>query len=136
MAVKANVPLYMNEADFSIATDDYAAAISSVMLMPSHATVRFDGLKATASTVDVRTTWQVQFSYAQDWTTTGSLALYLQSNTGTQKTIVFKPKSGAGQSWTVTALIMAGQVGGQVGTHATASVTLEVIGQPTFSAGA
>ena len=130
MADIAVSPLFMAEAVFSVESDDYAAAISSMTLTPSASVVNWKGLKPTsvhsATTIP---TWTCDVSFAQD-DADASLFMYLWDNQGESKTVTFTPRAG-GRPWTVVVNITPGAVGGSVDSYAASTVTLGVVGQPT-----
>lgn len=130
MADIAVSPLFMAESVFSVESDDYAAAISSMTLTPSASNVNWKGLKPTS--VHSRTTtptWTCDVEFAQD-DADDSLFMYLWDNQGEEKTVTFTPRSG-GRPWTVVVNITPGSVGGSVDSFASSSISLGVVGQPT-----
>jgi len=129
----AVAPFTMKDSTFNIAADDFAAALSSVSIVPSSSTVSFQGLKPAATYTDVTPeTWLCNINFAQDWDTTGALSRYLHENTGAAVEATFEPKSG-GASITATIIIVAGAFGGDGGSVATASAALPVRGRPVLS---
>lgn len=139
MAQIAVAPFVLKDVRLKIATDNYEKHVSSVILTPSTTTdkLTWQGLTPTATFTDSgvpQTTWEAQLDYAQDWETTNSLSQYLLDNAGQTKTIVFQPKAGTGKkTFTVTATIVPGPIGGAVNTVQTSQVTLPITGAPTVA---
>ena len=112
--------------------DDYAAFFTSVALTPTSNTVSITGMKPDAIYQDSSpATWVADITYMQDWSETG-LSRYLFENEGESVTIALSPVSG-GPTFTVTATIVTGAVGGSVGEFATATVSLPLSGKPVLS---
>lgn len=113
-------------------TYDFAKAIDQVRFTPTQSTVSWSGLHPDATFTDVTPeTWTATIGYAQDWESTNSLARFLFDNAGKRATARFVPKrSGASTAWTATLVLVAGEIGGQAGAFAVASVTCGVEGRP------
>lgn len=130
------VPIVMKDARIKVGADNYEKAVRVARLVPTanQDTKTFQGLTPSASFTDTSTpaiSWELQLEYAQDWETANSLSSYLLTNSGTQKSIVLQPKAGAGKkTFTITATIVPGPIGGQVNEYADASVSLPCTGQP------
>lgn len=63
----------------------------------------------------------------------GGLAAYLRTVSGNQIAVVVQPKSGTGQvKATFTAVALMPEFGGEQGAFLTTSLTLPVVGQPTW----
>jgi hypothetical protein len=133
MATPAVVPIILNDIVLQVAADNYEAHVSKVLLTPNAPLVKWKGLTPT-SVFNFPTTpdWLLDLDYAQDWATASSLSQYLFDNAGTSKVFIFKPKkpTTTGPTWTVTAYIAPGPIGGEVDAVATGSVQLGVVGQP------
>jgi hypothetical protein len=109
-----------------------------VRFVPSRSIVTWQGGTSDASFSEAtNATWTCVLNYAQDWETPDSLAEYLLDNDGQQKVVVFKPKGdGTGLPiFTATLILVAGDIGGDVNTVQTASVTCGVVGAPVKTAG-
>ena len=115
-----------------IGSDGYKAAIESAVLTPTTPTEKFRDIGGGIQTVSGPPEWDLAITLAQDLKTASSLSQYLITNQGTKKTIVFTPQA-TGKGFTVTALIIAGAVGGAANALAKASVTLPCDGQPTIA---
>jgi len=127
-------PFSMKDAVLLLPTDDFAAACSSVAITPSSSTVKFQGLKPTASYTDsTPDEWTCVITFAQDWDTTGSLSRYLFDNIGETVEATFEPKSG-GSAITANIIIAPGGFGGDAGAIAVSSVTFGVSGRPVLGA--
>lgn len=115
-----------------IGTDGYKAAVESCVLTPTTPTEKFRDIGGGIQVISGPPEWDLQINLAQDLKTTNSLSQYLISNQGTKKTVVFTPQTG-GKGFTITALIIAGAVGGAANALAKASVTLPCEGQPVIA---
>lgn len=134
MAIVTPTPLYLEDCQITIGTDDYGAAINSVELVPSVSIARFVGLKPDAEWKRADIDWSLNLSYIQDWEAASSLARKLWSAQGsTLVGCTFKPKTGAGPKFTVDLFIVPGSVGGAARAHSVSSVSLGVVGQPDFT---
>lgn len=140
MAQIAVAPIVIKDARLIVGTDNYEKHVSLVRLVPNTAIPKqtWQGMTPATVVTDTgtpTTDWTVELEYAQDWETASSLSQYLLTNAGTSKTIKFQPLSGVGKkTFTVTATIVPGPMGGAVSEYATASVSLPVTGQPTTAA--
>jgi hypothetical protein len=129
MAQIATAPIVLKDARFLVAADSYESAVSGVTFTPSASTVTWKGLTPSSVFTGTSTaTWTCELAYAQDWTTTNSLAQYLLANEG--KT------SGTVPTFTATIIITPGAIGGTVDAVATATVTLGVVGRPVLTVAA
>jgi hypothetical protein len=130
MPLLAIEPLFLSESTLTIGLNDYAAHISGAMFVPSSSAVTFKGLKAGASfTRQTTPTWALTLNYAQDWESAASLSQYLLENSGDTVEMTLAPIDG-GQAFTATVTVTPGNIGGEIDTFATTSVTLGVLGQP------
>lgn len=133
MASIATTPFVLVDAVMIIGTDDYQAAVSSVLFTPASSSVTWQGLTPAAAFVgQTSATWTCKLKYAQDWKTTNSLAQYLLANAGLTKVAVFKPQGTAvgNPIFTASLIIVPGPIGGDVNTVQVAEVTLGVVGIP------
>lgn len=136
MASIAVSPLFLQEVSFNVDSDDFSAALSSVAFNPTTPSTSFTGMSAGASfTFAGNPTWQCAITFAQDWSTAGSLSNYLMTNAGQTKTVTFVPNTNDPMSPTITASIniAPGAIGGGVNTVGTATVTLGVQGSPSVT---
>jgi hypothetical protein len=134
MTVIIPEPLYFDDCELKIGTDDYGAAISSAVLTPTANTITFTGLKPGAEYHAGRVTWTLDLTFAQDWGNSASLSRKLWNSQGTViEDCTIKPITGDTPEFTVDLFITPGAVGGQARAHATATVSLPVKGQPTFA---
>lgn len=125
-------PLVLKDVVLSIGTDSYENHVSQVLINPSNSQISWNGMTPSAAFTDATpATWTCQLTYVQDWETTNSLSEYLRANAGVDKVITFKPRRGSGPSFTITATIVAGPIGGTGRSYAEATVTLPVKGEPT-----
>jgi hypothetical protein len=126
----------LKNSKFTIAGNEYQGSVSSVKLDPSTSAIVWQGLVPNAVITDVTNpTWAATIAFAQDLNTANSLSLYLLNNVGKQVTVTYAPENAVGKVLvTFTAIITPGGIGGDVNTVATSTVTLGVVGTPTFSA--
>lgn len=118
-----------------VGSDNYETSVNNVTITPSSDVQTWKGGTPDAVFTDsTPSTWQVSLTYSQDWTTSNSLAIFLLNNEGQSKVIEFSPL-GSGPKFTVTVIIVAGQIGGASGAYGEASVTLGVQGKPVFTPG-
>lgn len=136
MAQIVPTPLPLNDVVLQVGADNYEASVSKVQLDPTVVNAVWRGMTPSAVIPVVGSiTWALTIDYAQDFTSASALANYLFSNAGTTKTIIFKPKkpTTTGPTWTVTAVIQPGPIGGELDSIAKGSVTLQVVGQPALT---
>lgn len=136
MAVINVAPVTWSKYGLKIGADNYEKHVDTVTLTPTTPVSTFKG--AGDGQVDKsagKSDWKLELNYAQDWATTNSLSIYLLNNVGQTKAVEFSPL-GSGPKFAATVLIVPGAVGGKIDDSATASVTLEIVGQPVFTAGA
>lgn len=129
-------PLFLQNATVQIGTDSFEQAVSSVALTPSTSTVTFKGLTpAAVFNFATPSTWVAALTFAQDWSTAGSLANYLHTHEGEKVTLTFVPAVDDEDSPTITAtvFVVPGSIGGETGTVNTSQVSLPVDGKPTIT---
>lgn len=125
-------PFVLEDAVLEIEDDDYAAAISQILVAPQTSTKTFKGLKKTARFAStVVDSWTAQITLAQDWENAESLANYLfdPANEGVTKAATIRPQAD-GVGFTVNLVIVPSGIGGNGGDYTTAQVTLGVEGRP------
>ena len=133
MANITPVPIVLNDIVLVIGTDNYEAAVSKAELVPNTPVTTWKGMTPTAVfPLPGSTEWVLNIEFAQDHATANSLSQYLQTNAGTQKSVTLKPKKPGttGPTYTITATMLPGSIGGAVDAVAVASVSLPCIGQP------
>jgi hypothetical protein len=124
-------PLFLKDVILEIGTDSYEKHVSAVTITPTTNSATWTGLNPDASFTNTGTpTWTVDLTFAQDYETTNSLALYLFNNQGQTKSVSFKPQSGTGPTVDVDVVIVAGSIGGAVNSYAETTVSLPAQGQP------
>lgn len=135
MALVPVQPYIFKDAVLTIDGNDYAPGASTIALVPTtqQTTQKWQGLTPDSSFSDTVTeppSWVLNITMAQD-TDDASLHTYLNTHVGDVESIVIQPKRGSGQkTYTVEATIVPVQIGGDVNTIQTASVSLPVTGQP------
>lgn len=118
-------PLFMKDCTFSVEGTDYAGELSSVRIVPTSSQVNWHGLTPdSAFSESAAPTYACTVGYAQDWEEPTSWANFLYDQNGATKAVTFKPKAGGTVSWTVNVSVIPGDIGGDVGTFAEATVTL------------
>lgn len=136
MSTIVPAPLFLSNCTVEIGTDSYEQALSNVTITPSTSQVTFKGLTPTAIfNFSTPSTWAAALTFAQDWSTAGSLANYLFAHEGQQVTMTFVPAVDDVTSPTITATvtIVPGSIGGAQGAVSTSTVTLPVDGKPTIT---
>lgn len=132
MATVTAAPYFQTTGSITIDGDDYTAAISAAALVPTTPTETFNDIGGGVTPVAGSPAWMLQVTVAQDWATVGALAQKLITWNGLSKEVVFTPKSG-GVGFTIDALMIAGQVGGNARTIPTSAVSMPCVGQPTWT---
>lgn len=134
MASITPVPIVLNDIVFTIAADNYEAAVSKAELVPTTPIASWKGMTPTANfQLPGTTEWVLNLDFAQDHATANSLSQYLLANNGQKKTVTIKPKkpaTGTAPLYTIDATMIPGTIGGQVDAVAVASVSLPCSGQP------
>ena len=110
--------------------DSYELSASRAELIPTTPKARFKGIGGSSIPKAGTTTWVLATDFAQDWETTSSLSSYMHTNAGTSVAFLIEPEAG-GDGWSGAVLIEPSNIGGVVDSVAVASLSLEVIGQPT-----
>jgi hypothetical protein len=131
MATITPAPLYFKDAVLEIDGDDYAPAASSATLTPSVSATTFYGLKPDAMFPESSVDWSLELTFVQDWDSASSLSKLLWDNQGTVIAgAILKPRSGEGPSFEMDIHVVPGAIGGSTRAHATATVSLPVVGVP------
>lgn len=121
----------LKNAVLAIAADDFSAAVSQVELVPSTSATTWKGIGGNVIRDQSVAEWTCNLGIAQDLDPDGLLR-YLLDNEGAEVDAVFTPKL-AGPDVLVTLILSPGTIGGTAdGNIATASVSLAVVGKPTF----
>lgn len=114
--------------------DNYEAHVAEVTLTPSATVVTRRGASPGAKWVGVtQATWVLGLDVTQDWTTADSLSYFLLENEGQTKEFKFSPLEDIGPTFTVTASITPGTIGGALDTVGASPVSLPVHGKPTWA---
>lgn len=132
MPVIANAAYFGTTGKFEVVLDDYTAAVTSCALVPSPPTAKVVDIGGGVTSLVGANQWEAQLTYNQDWTTAASLSKQLIAWHGQTKVCKYTPNNG-GQVVTFTAVMRAGQVGGDAASLHTATVTLQINGQPVFA---
>lgn len=134
MAVIEVQPLVLKDVEllFAAAGDDYRKHVSNVTFTPTAAAVTWTGLGLNTHTDQSTATWAVALTYVQDWDSATSLSRYLFDNEGETVTMTFRPRSGAGPSFTAQVIITPGAIGGAVNAFAETTATLGCMEKPAL----
>lgn len=126
-------PLYLTESKFTIDGTAFEAEVSGVRLTPTSSTATWKGLKKGSSfTRGGLASWVAGINFGQDHELAESLSNFLFDHEGEELPFVFEPIDG-GRGFSGTLVAQAGEIGGDVDTFGTASVTLPVQGKPERS---
>ena len=131
MAVIAPVINSMSNATFKVGANNYEAAVSKVVLTPTVTVSKFKGVNGATTRTASLPEWVLSMDFPQDFATATSLSNFLLTGTGTVVVADLTPVAG-GPGYRASVLLVPGEIGGTVDNTSTASVTLEVIGQPTL----
>lgn len=136
MAVVPVAPILIRDAVVDIkigaaTAESYQNHVSRVRIVPSVNLVRYRGMAPAAKyAAQTDPDWSAELAFVQDWATAGSLANYLMTNQGQTATMTFRPRGGTTPGWTITVILTAPPIGGDVDTIAMGEVTLGVVGVP------
>lgn len=119
------MPFLMGDATLTIGGTDYAGQVSAAVFTPTSSVVPWKGLDPDSGvTFPTAPTWSLDLTYAQDFTTDDTLAMYLLEHEGeTIEDVVFAPIAG-GRTFTADITIAPGSIGGAVDTVAEGTVSL------------
>jgi len=131
MAVIQPVINAMSNATFKVGANNYEAAVSKVVLTPTVTVSKFKGISGATTRTSSAPEWVCSIDFPQDFATATSLSNFLMQNSGTVVIADLTPVAG-GPGYRVSILLVPGEIGGTVDNTSTASVSLEVIGQPTL----
>ncbi len=132
MTAIAPVIYDMGNASLKIGANTYELSVSSAKLTPSVNIIKFKGISPLGIYRQAGTPeWTLELQYAQDFATATSLSNYLLTNAGQTVVADLYPVVG-GPGYRCSVVVVPGELGGQVGNAQTATVTLEVVGQPTL----
>ena len=135
MAAIAAKPFMLGASTVKIGTTNYESALSGVSLDPSSVKELWRGVDGSSIPVVGSESWEAKLTFAQDVSAATALSRYLYANVGTSVAMEFVPVAG-GQAIAATVAVEAASFGGDFGKIATATVTLSVVGRPTFPTGA
>ena len=131
-------PLYMTESVLKIGDGtgtDFAAEISGARLTPTSSSATWKGLKPGSSfTKAGLATWALAVNLGQDHELSTSLSSYLYDHEGEEVPFTLEPIAG-GTGFDGTIIVQAAEIGGDVDTFGTASVTMPCTGKPTRTPG-
>lgn len=119
------MPFIMGNASLTIDGETYQDQVSAVVFTPTASIVTWKGLTPDAVfTFPTTATWTLDLTYAQDFTTDDTLAMFLLEHEGeTIENVVFAPVTG-GRTFTADITIAPGSIGGAVDTVAEGTVSL------------
>ena len=130
VAITGN-PFKIADASFKIVADNYEAMISSAEIVPTASTSTFTGIGGRKYPFVGKSSYVLNITFAQDWSTANSLSLMLFNGEGLTKVITLVPKAG-GPSFTATVVLVAPNIGGAAEADAVSTVTLMVIDKPVL----
>jgi len=131
-------PFIMRNAIVSFGTDDFAKAVATAKITPTSGQSEFKGLKPSAVfTFPQATLYTLELTYAQDWSSENSLSRYLFDHKGEVVPFTLNPDDTTGivpavgsTSWSGDVALTSGDIGGDVDSVATTTVTLGIVGEP------
>ena len=122
----------LKEATLAIATDSYEQAITSVMFTPSTSASTVRTIAGTVLRDQNTAEWSCEIGIVQDLAPAGFMR-YLLEHEGERKDVVFVPVVD-GPSIEAELIISPTNIGGSNdGAPAAATVTLAVVGKPSFT---
>lgn len=124
-------PLYMTESVLKLGgATDYAAEISGARLVPTSSSATWKGLKKGSTFMAAGlATWMLTVNLGQDHETATSLSNYLFDNEGETVPFTLEPIDG-GTGFSGEIIVQAAEIGADVDTFGTASVSMPVKGKP------
>lgn len=127
-------PAVIKDALLTVEATDFAASCKIARLVPETEVQSYPTLVPTGTKTDVgNPVWTLELEGIQDHTT-GGLAKMLTDNHGVEIDVVLAPFDTTGErKATLVVIGQAVEFGGETGTFADFSVTLGVVGQPTWS---
>lgn len=132
MALAPHAPLIIEDVSLTLDELDYATALDSVILIPTTTKAKWTPVNGKKSTKVARPSWALTLNIGQNFDRAG-LSHKLITDHGKEVAFTLKPNGeGDTASITGTVVLEAHQLGGAAETIATASVTLDVSGQPEF----
>ncbi|MGV8965339.1 MAG: IPT/TIG domain-containing protein [Cellulomonas sp.] len=130
--IALTTPYNLKNATLAIAADDFTAAVSQVQFTPATTASTWRGIGGNVLKEQAVAEWSVTVGLAQDLDPTGLLR-YLLENEGLKKSVAFVPLAG-GPAVNAMLIIAPADIGGSAGADlASSSVTLSIIGKPTFA---
>lgn len=126
-------PGVIRNALLTVSATDYAATCKVARLVPESEVQTYPTLVPTGTKTDVgNPVWSLELEGVQDHST-GGLAKLLTDNHGDVLTVVLAPFKVDGEPQaTVNVIAQAVPFGGETGVYADFSVTLGVVGEPTW----
>lgn len=132
MALAPHAPLIIEDVSLTLDTTDYATALDSVILIPTTTKASWKPVNGMKSTKVARPSWALTLNIGQNFDKAG-LSHKLIVDHGKEVAFTLKPNGESdAAAITGTVVLEAHQLGGAAETIATASVTLDVSGQPEF----
>jgi hypothetical protein len=127
-------PGVIRDGVLTIEATDYVGSVKVARLVPETDVTSYPVWSSSQTKTDVgNAVWSLELEGVQDHTT-GGLAKLLTDNHGVALTFVIAPFNSVGErKATVEVMGQAVEFGGETGALADFSVTLGVIGQPTWA---
>lgn len=126
-------PYEINTATLTLGSDTFQKACRRAEAVPTHAGNTFDAIDGASYPLGGTPSWVLNVELAQDWDTASSLAIYLMEHDGEEVTFEYLPTATAVRKITGTLLCRAISMGGQSKAAAVSTVTLPIVGLPTFA---
>ncbi|TDW50996.1 hypothetical protein EDF52_10284 [Curtobacterium sp. PhB42] len=134
MAQITVTPFVLSDVLLKVASSNYEKAVSQVEFQPAGGITNWKGLTPEAVfSFPQGVTWSCVLAYAQDWATDDSLSQYLFEHQGETVSVEFSPVKG-GPTVYADVIIVPGSIGGTVDAVGVGTVTLGVLGKPSFTA--
>ncbi|WP_248242979.1 hypothetical protein [Microbacterium kunmingense] len=133
MPLIANAAYFGTTGKLEVGTDEYTTSVTSCALVPNTPKAQTTDIGGGVTSFVGAAQWSAQITFKQDWSTANSLSQQLIAWHGTPKIFKYTPNAG-GKVVTFTVIAEAAQVGGGANSIHEATVTLQIVGQPTFAA--
>lgn len=127
-------PLVIEDVLLTLDGNDYATALDSITLTPTTTKVEWKPVNGRKTTKVPRPKWALGLNVGQSFNKAGLTAQLIQ-NHGKRVPFKLQPEGADAAASVITGFVTleAGAIGGGAETVATASLTLDVDGQPDFT---
>jgi hypothetical protein len=131
MADALNAAYFNRTGVVEIAEDNFTRGVASFALVPTTPTAKHVDIGGGVQAVTGAPEWQAQITFSQDWVNALGWSRKSIEWAGTEKTIKYTPQTGA-DPVEVTVVFQPSQVGGAAAGIPTATLNLDVVGQPNW----